>query len=183
MGSDVDLLLGRLRAQRGPPPLGLECMAVLELSPVRGGHPSGTARRTRGRLGRHHAWWEKQRRAQRRLRVGWTLPVHAEPAVRGRRHDLRRCEPDRELFVPVGRSRAAQLRIPPRSGRRGTLVGAAVRTAVPRVSTGRAAILPSVAQRADMIAEFLVEPWSYREQGVGLPSRGGRRMAGKSRVS
>ena len=87
--------------------------------------------------------------------VGWTLPVHPEPTVPGRRHDLRRCEPDRELFVPVGHSRAAQLRIRPRTDRRGTLVGATVRTGVPQVLTSHAAILAPVAQRPDVIAEFL----------------------------
>ena len=43
MGSNVYLLLGRLRAQPGPTLLGLECMAVPKLYPVRYGNTSDTA--------------------------------------------------------------------------------------------------------------------------------------------
>ena len=139
-------------------------IAVPELSPVRRGNTSDTARRTDSRLGRHHAWRAEQRRAQVRLRVGWTLPIHAEPAVRGRRDDFRRCEPYRELFVTVDRSRAAHLRIRPCTDRRGTLVGATVRTGVPPVSTSHTAILASVARRADMIARFI--PWHRSESNL-----------------
>ena len=83
VGADVDLLGVRLRAQRGPPLPGLECMAVPGPSPDRRGDTRGAAWRPLGHLGHHHAWRDEYGRAQGRIRAGWTLPFTRNPQYVG----------------------------------------------------------------------------------------------------